>query len=66
MKQNRFPAGWDEKCVRKVLEHYESQSEDEAIRAGSETAVYPPRVSAGRWVMTQNGIIRAEAGVVKC
>jgi hypothetical protein len=31
MKQSRFPAGWDEKRVRKVLEHYESQSEDEAV-----------------------------------
>ena len=26
-----FPPGWDEERVRKVLEHYESQSEDEAI-----------------------------------
>ena len=26
-----FPPGWDEERVRRVLEHYESQSEDEAI-----------------------------------
>lgn len=26
-----FPPGWDEERVRRVIEHYESQSEDEAI-----------------------------------
>ena len=31
MKRNRFPAGWDEARVRRVLEHYEHQSEDEAV-----------------------------------
>lgn len=31
MKQNRFPAGWNEARVRKVLEHYEGQTEDEAV-----------------------------------
>ena len=30
-KTQRFPAGWDEKRVRRVLEHYENQSEDEAV-----------------------------------
>lgn len=28
---SNFPPGWDEDRVRKVLEHYESQSEDEAV-----------------------------------
>jgi hypothetical protein len=27
----RFPAGWDEKRVRRVLEHYEHQTETEAV-----------------------------------
>lgn len=31
MKRNRFPAGWDEARVRSVLEHYEQQTEDEAV-----------------------------------
>ncbi len=31
MKQSKFPPGWDEKRVKKVLEHYESQTEDEAV-----------------------------------
>ncbi len=31
MKQSRFPPGWDEERVRRVLEHYENQTdEDEA------------------------------------
>ncbi len=31
MKQSKFPAGWDEKRVREVLAHYESQTEAEAV-----------------------------------
>jgi hypothetical protein len=31
MTQKNFPAGWDEARVRRVLEHYESQSEEEAV-----------------------------------
>jgi hypothetical protein len=31
MKTNRFPPGWDEERVRRVLEHYEAQSEEEAV-----------------------------------
>jgi len=30
MKRNRFPTGWNEGRVRRVLEHYEQQTEDEA------------------------------------
>jgi hypothetical protein len=31
MKQSQFPPGWDEAKVRRVLEHYETQTEDEAV-----------------------------------
>jgi hypothetical protein len=31
MKQSKFPPGWDEKRVKKVLAHYEAQSEEEAV-----------------------------------
>ncbi|MGH7792699.1 MAG: hypothetical protein ACREOB_10350 [Thermodesulfobacteriota bacterium] len=31
MKQTKFPTGWDEERVRRVLEHYEQQSDDEAV-----------------------------------
>ncbi len=30
-RQSKFPRGWDEKRVKRVLEHYETQSEDEAV-----------------------------------
>jgi len=30
-KRNRFPKGWDEARVREVLDHYESQTEEEAL-----------------------------------
>jgi hypothetical protein len=31
MSKNRFPPGWDEKRVKSVITHYQSQSEDEAV-----------------------------------
>ncbi|MBK5939404.1 hypothetical protein [Halochromatium roseum] len=31
MNKNVFPPGWDEGRVAKVLEHYETQTEDEAV-----------------------------------
>lgn len=31
MQTSRFPEGWDEERVRRVLEHYEQQTEDEAL-----------------------------------
>jgi hypothetical protein len=31
MRQDRFPSGWNEARVRKVLAHYEEQTEDEAV-----------------------------------
>ena len=31
MTQARFPDGWDEARVRRVLDHYESQTADEAV-----------------------------------
>jgi hypothetical protein len=31
MKQSKFPEGWNEERVRKVLVHYEEQTEDEAV-----------------------------------
>jgi hypothetical protein len=31
MKKNKFPADWTGQKVKKVLDHYEKQSEDEAV-----------------------------------
>lgn len=31
MKQTKFPQGWNEQRVRRVLAHYEEQSESEAV-----------------------------------
>ena len=30
-KQTNFPEGWDESRVRQVLEHYEAQTEEQAV-----------------------------------
>ena len=31
MKQSKFPPGWDEERVRRMLSYYEEQSESEAL-----------------------------------
>lgn len=31
MKKNRFPPGWDEARVQRVLRHYQRQSEADAV-----------------------------------
>ncbi|MCA1586602.1 MAG: hypothetical protein LC791_18140 [Acidobacteria bacterium] len=30
-KQTQYPSGWDEARVKRVLEHYEQQSDEEAV-----------------------------------
>ena len=41
MQQSDFPQGWDESRVRKVLDHYEHQGEDEAV--AEDEAAYEDR-----------------------
>ena len=31
MSESRFPPGWDKRRVQRVLEHYEYQTDDEAV-----------------------------------
>ena len=48
MGQNKFPDGWDEEKVRRVLAHYEEQTDEDALledEAGiepSETVINVP------------------------
>jgi hypothetical protein len=30
-RQSKYPQGWDQARVKRVLDHYESQSEEEAV-----------------------------------
>ncbi len=41
MRESSFPPGWDEERVRKVLAHYEEQTEAEAV-AEDEAALEDP------------------------
>ncbi|MDQ1327925.1 MAG: hypothetical protein QG641_1210, partial [Candidatus Poribacteria bacterium] len=41
MMKNRFPTGWDEKRVQKVIDYYENQIEEEAL-AEDESAFDDP------------------------
>ncbi len=31
MSKNKYPPGWDEARVRRVLQHYESQTDEEGV-----------------------------------
>ncbi len=43
MKQNKFPSGWDLERVKRVIDYYESQSEDEAaFEAPDQTVMEVP------------------------
>jgi hypothetical protein len=47
MKQSRFPEGWNGERVRKILAHYEEQTEEEAVaedEAGVESSETVMRV----------------------
>jgi len=44
MQQSEFPDGWDESRVRKVLEHYEHQGENEAV--AEDEAAYHDRTAS--------------------
>jgi hypothetical protein len=45
MSQSRYPEGWDAARVHRVLEHYEQQTDDEAI-AEDDAAYEPPTHTA--------------------
>lgn len=50
MKQSKFPPGWDEARVRRLLEHYEEQTEGEAVlrtKVPGKILVKPPSNSHG-------------------
>ena len=55
MSQNKFPAGWDDERVQRVLAHYGTQSEDEAlaedevgVAADLQAGTFSPRVRSNR------------------
>ena len=41
MKQSEFPPGWDAERVKRVIAHYESQSEEEAVAEDEATFEAP-------------------------
>ncbi|MCZ7382618.1 MAG: hypothetical protein O8C64_13735 [Candidatus Methanoperedens sp.] len=41
MKKSKYPKGWDEERVKRVLSHYEKQTEDEAV--AEDEAAYEAR-----------------------
>jgi hypothetical protein len=41
MNQSKYPPGWNEKRVKKVLEYYEAQSEGEAVAEDEAAFEFP-------------------------
>lgn len=44
MKKSKFPKGWDEERVQRVLTHYETQTEEEAL--AEDEATYEDKTHA--------------------
>jgi hypothetical protein len=42
MNESSFPPGWDEERIRKVLAHYEQQSDDDALLEDEVAMAGPP------------------------
>ena len=57
-KQNRFPPGWDEARVRRVLAHYEGQSDTEAV-ADDEAAYRSTTTTVMKIPVTLVPVVRA-------
>ena len=51
MKKSKFPKGWDEKKVKRVLAHYEKQTEEEAV--GEDEAAYETRTQTAMDIPVQ-------------
>jgi hypothetical protein len=51
MKKNKFPKGWDEERVKRVLSHYEKQTEDEAV--AEDEAAYETRTQTAMDIPVQ-------------
>ena len=60
MSDERFPPGWDESRVRRVLEYYESQSDEEAV--AEDEAAYESTTHTSMVVPSQL-FVDAEVGV---
>ena len=47
IKQSKFPKGWDEERVKRVLDHYEDQKDDEwKYQAKGQSTHHGPGLSA--------------------
>ena len=47
MKQSKFPPGWDEARVQRVLAHYEAQTEGEALAEDEAASEQPDQTLMG-------------------
>jgi hypothetical protein len=51
MKKTKYPKGWDEDRVNRVLSHYEKQTEDEAV--AEDEAAYETRTQTAMDIPVQ-------------
>ena len=63
-RESHFPPGWDAERVRRVLEYYESQTEDEAVaehEAAYENPAYTMMAIPGNWFLPSGRFSRNTA-----
>ncbi len=47
MSETKYPPGWDESRVNRVLEHYETQTDEEAVAEDEDVAETGANLSLG-------------------
>jgi hypothetical protein len=62
MIEQRFPRGWDEKRVRELIDHYESQTEDEEA-AEIEEALDNAEVT---WIAVPKSLVDKVQALIAC
>jgi len=53
MKQRIFSPGWDEEKVRRVIAHYEEQTEEEAVAEAEDEAAFEDQTEVDPIVKTK-------------
>ncbi len=63
MRRSRFPIGWDEERVRRIITHYEEQTEEEAVaedEAALEKQTQAEAKILGRYIIADPAVCHGE------
>ncbi len=57
--ENNFPSGWDEEQTRRVLEHYENQTDEEAAAEDDARFVDQESTDFETWILVPKSLVPA-------